>query len=56
MPPLSSGPQKDSKELLPSDNPIKTREDICTALKVYGHCLLDVQREALENYCFAGLG
>ena len=44
-------PVTNSKELLPSDPPIKTRQDICIALQVYGHCLLDVQSEALEDYC-----
>ena len=34
-----------------ADTPIKTKQDICAALQVYGRCLLDVQREALEDYC-----
>jgi hypothetical protein len=34
-----------------ADMPIKTKQDICLALRLYGHCLLDVQREALEDYC-----
>lgn len=34
-----------------SDRPIRNKTDICNALKQYGFCLSDEQRQVLVDYC-----